>query len=135
MQQEFLTFRKLPALFKPEFLKMGDIEKRLATLEAKFAEMEARRARLVPPELDNNPNVNLVLKDSLDGFTAKLKSFAAQKGLDEAQTRFNAARDEAYRELERLAKEGEQKELAQVVAAIQFYEKTGKSPPGYDISG
>jgi len=111
------------------------VEQRLAALETKVALIEERRRKLVPVELDNNPSIGLVLRDSLDGFTAKLKSFAAQKGLDEAQTRFTLAKDEARRELERVAKEGEQKELAQIVSAIEFYEKTGQSPPGYDISG
>jgi hypothetical protein len=31
---------------------MGDIEKRLATLEAKFAAMEERRRKIIPPELN-----------------------------------------------------------------------------------
>jgi hypothetical protein len=112
-----------------------EMEKRIARLEARLQVMEDRRKALIPPELDADPNVRLVLRDSLDGFTAKLKSFAPQKGIDEAQTRFTAAKAEAAQELERIQKEGEQKELAEIVAAIEYYERTGQSPPGYDISG
>jgi hypothetical protein len=111
-----------------------EMEKRIARLEARVQFMEDRRKALIPPELENDPNVKLVLRDSLDGFTAKLKAFAAQKGLDEAQTRFTAAKAEAAQKLERIAKEGEQKELAELVAAIEYYERTGQSPPGYDFS-
>jgi hypothetical protein len=37
-------------------------------------------------------------------------------------------------EFERLAKEGEQKELAEIVAAIEYHERTGQSQPGYVTS-
>jgi chromosome segregation ATPase len=117
-----------------EFAKMADLEKRLAAVEARLTAMEQKRRELLG-DLDENPAVRLVLRDSIDGFKAELQSFAEQKNVDEAVTRFNAARQEAYRELERLAKEGEQKELAEFVAAIEYYERTGQSPPGYDISG
>jgi t-SNARE complex subunit (syntaxin) len=113
---------------------MSSIEERLAAVEAKITRMENKRRELLG-DLDNDPNVKLVLRDSLDGFTAKLKSFAAQKGLDEAQTRFTAAKADAAQKLERILKEGEKRELAELVAAIEYYERTGQSPPGYDISG
>ena len=84
--------------------------------------------------MEDNPNVKLALRDSLDGFTAKLKAFAEQKGVDEAQTRFTAAKAEAAQELERVAKDGEQRELAELVAAIEYFERTGRNPPGYEFS-
>src|SRR5438552_815545 len=110
-----------------------DLEKRVATLEARFTQMENKRRELLG-DLDENPAVKLVLRDSIDGFKAKLETFAAQKGLDEAQTRYTAARQKAYEEFERLVQEGEQAELAKDVAAIAFYEKHGFSPPGYEIT-
>ena len=112
-----------------------ELEKRIARLEARVQFMEDRRKALIPAELDENPSVRLVLRDSLDGFKERLKMFAAQKDIDEAQTRFNAARQKAFEEFERLVQEGEKSELAKDVAAIQFYEKHGFSPPGYEISG
>jgi hypothetical protein len=66
------------------------------------------------------------LRDGLDAFTETMKTVAAQRGFDEAQTRFTAAKAEAAQELERIAKEGEQKQLAELVAAIEFYERTGQ---------
>jgi hypothetical protein len=51
----------------------------------------------------------VVLRDSLEGFTQEMKMFAAQKGIDEQQTRFNVARLEASQQFERMVKEGEQK--------------------------
>jgi hypothetical protein len=111
------------------------MEKRIARLEARVQFMEDRRKALIPPELDNDPNVKLVLRDSLDGFTAKLQSFAAQKDVDEVQTRFNIARQKAHEQFERTAKKAEEREKAELVAAIEYYERTGQSPPGYDISG
>jgi len=109
-----------------------DLEQRVATLEARITRMENKRRELLG-DLDENPAVKLVLRDSIDGFKSKLESFAAQKGVDEATTRFNAARQKAFEEFERLVQEGERAELAKDVAAIQFYEKHGFSPPGYEI--
>jgi hypothetical protein len=40
----------------------------------------------------------------------------------------------AFEEFERLVQEGKQAELAKDVAAIQFFEKHGFSPPGYEIT-
>jgi hypothetical protein len=111
-----------------------ELEKRIARLENRVQLMEDRRKALIPAELEDNPNVRLVLRDSLDGFAAKLKAFAEQKGLDEAQTRFTAAKAEAARELERIVKEGEEKEAAELVAAIDYFERTGRNPPGYEFS-
>jgi hypothetical protein len=59
-----------------------------------------------------------------------LKAFAEQKGVDEAQTRFTAAKAEAAQELERIIKEGEQKEAAELATAIEYFERTGRNPPG-----
>jgi hypothetical protein len=109
------------------------LEKRIARLETAVQLMEDRRKALIPAELEDNPNVKLVIRDSLDGFTAKSKEFAAQKGVDEAQTRFTAAKAEASQELERIVKEGEQKEAAELVAAIEYIERTGRNPPGYEF--
>jgi|KBSMisStandDraft_5_1062788.scaffolds.fasta_scaffold6367551_1 hypothetical protein len=63
-----------------------------------------------------------------------LKAFGAQKGVDEAQARFTAAKAEAARELGRIAKEGEQKEAAELAAAIEYFERTGRNAPGYELS-
>ena len=114
---------------------MATLSERLEALEQKVQAMEERRRRLIPAELDENPAVKMILRDSIDGFTERMKMFAAQKDIDAATTRFNEARQKAFAEFERLVQEGEKAELAKDVAAIEFYEKHGFSPPGYDISG
>jgi hypothetical protein len=48
-----------------------ELEKRIARLESRMQLMEDRRKALIPPELEDDPNVKMVLRDSLDGFTAK----------------------------------------------------------------
>ena len=42
--------------------------------------------------------------------------------------RFESCREAAY-ELEQRQK----KEIAELIEAIEYYERTGQSPPGYDI--
>jgi hypothetical protein len=110
---------------------MSDIEERLAAVESEIAQMKARRARLIPPELDGNPNVQLVLKDCLRHYFEKMRDFAGQRTLDERTTEMNRLRAEAAYRLEQKQKE----ELAEIIEAIEYYERTGASPPGYSISG
>src|SRR5256885_1074900 len=113
---------------------MANLEQRLAALETKVSAIEERRRRLIPAELDANPNVQTVLRDGMDAFTAKMRLFAEQRVVDEATTRFNEAKLAANKEFERLVLEGKQAELAKDVAAIEFFEKNGFSPPGYEIT-
>ena len=115
---------------------MDDLENlkdRVAQLEAVVADMESRRRRLIPKALDDNPNVQLVLADGVAAFTEKLKMFAEQKNIDEATTRFNNARVAALETFEKQKKAGEQAELAEIAAAIEYYQRYGVSPPGYNI--
>jgi hypothetical protein len=110
---------------------MSNIEERLAAVESEIAQMKARRARLIPPELDGNPNVQMVMKDCLRHYFEKMQDFAGQRTLDERTTEMNRLRAEAAYRLERKQKE----ELAEIIEAIEYYERTGASPPGYSISG
>jgi hypothetical protein len=110
---------------------MSSIEERLAAVESEIAQMKARRARLIPPELDGNPNVQMVMKDCLKHYFEKMRDFAGQRTLDERTTEMNRLRAEAEYRLQQKQKE----ELAEICAAIDYFERTGQSPPGYDISG
>jgi hypothetical protein len=110
---------------------MPDIEERLLALENEIAQIKARRARLIPPELDGNPNVQMVMKDCLKHYFEKMRDFAGQRTLDERTTEMNRLRAEAEYRLQQKQKE----ELAEICAAIDYFERTGQSPPGYDISG
>ena len=106
------------------------LEDRIAALEVKFTEWEARRRRLIPEELEQNGNVQMVMKDCLQNYFEKMRSFANQRALDQQTTEMNRLRAEAAQELERKQKQ----EMAELLAAIDFYDKNGYSPPGYDIS-
>ena len=69
-----------------------ELEKRIARLESRMQLMEDRRKALIPPELEDNPHVKMVLRDSLDGFTAKLKAWqrnraSTKRKLDSRQRR------------------------------------------------
>jgi hypothetical protein len=110
---------------------MSSIEERLAAVESEIAQMKARRARLIPPELDGNANVQMVMKDCLKHYFEKMQDFAGQRTLDERTTEMNRLRAEADYRLEQKQKE----ELAEICAAIDYFERTGQSPPGYSISG
>jgi hypothetical protein len=110
--------------------RMSSIEERLAAVESEIAQIKARRARLIPPELDGNPNVQMVMKDCLRHYFEKMRDFAGQRTLDERTTEMNRLRAEAECRLQQKQKE----ELAEICAAIDYFERTGQSPPGYDIS-
>lgn len=103
---------------------------RVTQLEAVVAAWESRRRKLIPAELEENENVQMVLKDCLQNYFTKMQHFAGQRRLDQATTEMNRMRAEAAAELEQRQK----KELAELLSAIDFFEKYGYSPPGYDIS-
>jgi hypothetical protein len=75
--------------------------------------------------------VQLVLKDCLQNYAAKMQGFAEQRAMDERTTEMNRLRAEAACKLEQKQKE----ETAELLAVIEYKERTGQSPPGYDISG
>ena len=83
-----------------------NIEGRLEEVERKLAVMEERRRNLIPPALENNPNVQVVLQDGLKALTARLKEQAEAKQFDKAATRFTNAKAECLRELEETARAG-----------------------------
>jgi hypothetical protein len=111
-----------------------ELEKRLARLEARVQLMEDRRKAIVPAELDEDPSLNIYLRDVLDNFGSKLKIDLAQKGKDAAQTRFTAAKAAAAAQFRKTMREGEEAEIAEIIAAMEYFELTGQSPPGYVIT-
>jgi hypothetical protein len=73
----------------------------------------------------------MIMRDCLKHYFEKMQDFAGQRTLDERTTEMNRLRAEAEYRLQQKAKE----ELAEICAAIDYFERTGQSPPGYDISG
>jgi hypothetical protein len=53
----------------------------------------------------------------------------AQNGVSMAHARFEEAKQKIVRD----QKIADEKEAAEIAAAIDFYERTGQSPEGYDI--
>jgi len=91
------------------------------------------------PALQNYVNTRLMYFNSLkikneilngSGTGTEILGLRAQATAYDT-TRTNTA---PFEEFERLVQEGKQAELAKDVAAIQFFEKHGFSPPGYEIT-
>src|SRR5437016_14457820 len=110
-----------------------NVESRLEELERKLALMEEHRRQLIPAHLASDPNVKVVLKDALQNLTSRLTLAASAKTMDEATTRFTEAKEQCRQQVEAKAKAGEQREVAEIAAAIEYFERTGQSPPGYEI--
>jgi hypothetical protein len=108
---------------------MDDIETRLATLEAKFAAMEERRRKIIPPELYDDPNIQELAREAGKGMVDRWRLSLAQNGVSMAHARFEEAKQKIVRD----QKIADEKEAAEIAAAIEFYEQTGQSPEGYDI--
>jgi hypothetical protein len=114
-------------------MSKAELEKRLVALEAKMEAWETRRAKLIPPELDADPNVAELCADHVKSAVAGWKLCLRETGRNLAEARFVEATRQAERELDQKALEAKQHEEAEVCAAIKFYERTGQSPPGYEI--
>jgi hypothetical protein len=113
---------------------MTKLEKRVADLEAKMEAWETRRAKLIPPELDADPNVAELCADHVRAAVGGWRLCLKENGRNLAEARFMEAARQAERELDQKAKENKEHEEAEVTAAIRYYERTGQSPPGYSIS-
>src|SRR3989442_4028167 len=110
-----------------------NIESRLEELERKLALMEEHRRQLIPAHLASDPNVKVVLKDALQNLTSRLTLAASAKTMDEATTRFTEAKEQCRQQFEATAKAGEQREAAEIAAAIDYFCQTGRQPEGYLI--
>jgi hypothetical protein len=64
------------------------------------------------------------------GIYAQDERFSGKRRLDDATTEMDRLRADAAAELERKQKQ----EMAELLESVEFYEKYGFSPPGYDIS-
>jgi hypothetical protein len=110
-----------------------NLEKRLALVEAKIERMEARRARIIPAFIENDENVIELMADAAKSAVSRWQQCLAERNVSIKQARFLEAQAQALRELEQAAKEEKEREAAKFCAAVQFYERTGQSPPGYEF--
>jgi hypothetical protein len=106
-----------------------DIEKRLAALEAKFEAMEKRRRTIVPPELFDDANIQELAREAGKSMVDRWRLSMAENGVSMAQARLAEAK-EKIADAQKLA---DDKEVAEIWAAIEFYQEHGRSPAGYQI--
>jgi hypothetical protein len=114
--------------------KVEKLEQRIADLEGKIAMMEERRSRIIPKALLDDPNIEQLCRDHVQSAVKGWKLCLAQNGRNLAEARFVEAARQAERELDQKTKEAKEHEAAEVSAAVRFWERTGQSPPGYEIS-
>src|SRR5712692_5323927 len=101
---------------------MDDIENRLAAVEAKVAAMEERRARLIPPELDNDQNIQQLQQEAIRSAVEGWRFSLRQNGVGLEAARFNEAKRKALKEMEEATKAANRKCSAEIAAAIEHYE-------------
>jgi molecular chaperone GrpE (heat shock protein) len=116
---------------------MDDIEKRLAAVEKDVLEMKERRTRLIPRELDENPEMQEMYREHVKGAVGRAvagwRASIAQNGLSVKHSEFETFKQDALRQMEEAQKIANQKEAAELMAVLDFYKLHGAAPPGYEI--
>ena len=112
---------------------MTNLEKRVAALELKLEAFERRRAKLIPPELENDPNVIELCADHVQNAVAGWRLCLKEHSVSLAQAKFQEAQRQALRELEQNSKQEKEREEAELVAVVRYIEKYGVAPAGYDL--
>jgi hypothetical protein len=106
------------------------LEKRVELLEAKLRVIEQRRARLMPPELLEDKEIVDHLARSMQNAATRIKSSIAVNKLN---ADFDRLKRKKLAEMEDAARLQEREDLAEIAAAVEYYERTGDAPPGYNI--
>ena len=112
---------------------MSGLEKRVAELERKLAMMEERRAKLIPPELADDPNVIELCADHVKNAIAGWKLCLREHDANLAQAKFMEAQRTALHQLEEKTRAAKLSEAAEMIALIQYIEKHGTAPEGYEL--
>ncbi len=112
-----------------------NLEQRVAALEKEIAEMKARRAKLVPPEIDADENIMALMQDRMKNAVDTWKEVLAVDGVHVKEARMRDMAAQALRELEAQGRTDKQRQEAELFALIQYYEKHGTLPDGcgYEI--
>ena len=92
-----------------------------------------RRARLVPPELDADPNVIELCADHVKSAVAGWRQCLQQNGINLAQAKFLEAQRQALQQLEEKTRAEKLSEEAELLAVIRYIEKWGVAPAGYEL--
>jgi hypothetical protein len=119
---------------------MSNLEKRIALLEAKNAELEAkieaweqRRAKILPPEIFNDPNVTQLAADYAKNAVEGWRKCIRANGVSLEQARFADAQRKKLQELEDRTRAEKFSEAAELAAAIKYFQTHGEMPAGYEL--
>lgn len=112
-----------------------NLEQRVAALEKEIAEMKERRARIVPKEIEDDPNIQQLMQDRMKNAVNQWKTVLHSDGVTMREARLREIQATKARELEAEGKTQRQREQAELLAVIQYYEKYGTLPEncGYEI--
>jgi molecular chaperone GrpE (heat shock protein) len=115
-----------------------DIEERLTAIEKDVAEIKDRRARLIPKELDANPELQEMYREHVKSVVGRAvagwRASIAQNGLSAKAAEFEILKQAALKQMEEAQKIANQQEAAELMAVLEYYEKTGQAPEGYEIT-
>jgi hypothetical protein len=113
--------------------KLAAAEQRLGELERKNAAWEQRRAKILPPEIFNDPNVTELAanyaRKAVEGWRLCLQ----EHGVALEQAKFIDAQRKALQLLEDKARAEKFSEVAELAAVMRYIEKWGVAPAGYEL--
>jgi hypothetical protein len=113
--------------------KLQASELRIAQLERKNEEWEKRRAKILPPEIFNDPNVTELCADYAKKAVEGWKLCLKEHGVALEHAKFIDAQRKALQLLEDATRAKKLSEAADVAAAIKYFEKHGEMPAGYEL--
>jgi hypothetical protein len=113
--------------------KLASAEERVGELERKNAAWEQRRAKILPPEIFNDPNVTELCADYAKKAVAGWKLCLKEHGVSLEQARFADAQRKKLQELEDATRAKKLSEAAELAAAIKYFQKYGEMPAGYEL--
>jgi len=114
-------------------LKLAAAEQRVGELERKNAAWEERRAKILPPELFNDPNVTALCADYAKNAVEGWRKCIRANGVSLEKARFADAQRKKLQELEDRTRAEKFSEAAELAAAIKYFEKWGEMPAGYEL--
>jgi hypothetical protein len=113
--------------------KLAAAEQHIAALDRKNAEWEQRRAKILPPEIFNDPNVTELAaeyaKNAVEGWRKCIRA----NGVSLEKARFADAQRKKLQELEDRTRAEKLSEAAELAAAIKYFQKHGEMPAGYEL--
>jgi hypothetical protein len=113
--------------------KLEASEQHIAELERKNAAWEQRRAKILPPELFNDPNVTALCADYAKNAVEGWKLCLKEHGVALEHAKFIDAQRKALQLLEDATRAKKLSEAADVAAAIKYFDKHGEMPAGYEL--